>query len=283
MAEIGKPKQANRFSGIALNRTSSKQNKKAVGDKLNEMAGIRQEQKFVDAKDHNKLGKDGFLKLLSHQLAHQDPMKPMDQKQFAADLAQFSQLEQLTNMNSKMDKARGNDATESKFMAASFIGKEVTSKGTTVSYDGEGRSVNLPFHLDKPARNLMVRVYDSKNQLIAQIEKESLGQGSQNVIWDGLSLDKTVAVKDDYRLEVTAYDEELNKFKGKTKSTGLVTGVHFEGGEAVLEVDNTKKVFLRDVENFNLPKRKLGGALQNMPGLKKNAAQAYNKIDSQVN
>jgi flagellar basal-body rod modification protein FlgD len=283
MAEIGRPKKANPFSGIALKRSSSKQNKKAVGEKLNDMVGIRPEQKFVDAKEHNKLGKDGFLKLLSHQLANQDPMKPMDQKQFAADLAQFSQLEQLTNMNNKMDGMQKNEGTENKFMAASFIGKEVTSKGTSVSYDGEGRSVSLPFYLDKPATNLMVRVYDSKNQLIAQIEKESLGQGSQNVIWDGLQLDGTVAVKDDYRLDVTAYDDQMNKFKAKTKSTGLVTGVHFEKGEAVLEVDHTKKVFLRDVENFSLPKSKLDTAVKNMPGLKKNAAQAYNKVESQVN
>lgn len=284
MAGIGKPKRTNPFGGIALNRANSKKKKdKAIGEKLNAMAGIRPEQKFVDAKNHNKLGKDGFLKLLSHQLAHQDPMKPMDQKQFASDLAQFSQLEQLTNMNNKMDAARTNDSTESKFMAASFIGKEVTSKGTTINYDGEGRSVSLPFHLDKPARNIMVRVYDSKNNLMAQIDKESLGQGSQNVVWDGLQMDGTVAVKDNYRLDVTAYDDELNKFKGKTKSTGLVTGVHFEGGEAVLEVDNTKKVFLRDVDNFGLPKNKLNGAVKNMPGLKKNVAQAYNKIESQVN
>lgn len=283
MAEIGRPKQANPFNGIALKRSSSRKKEKAIGDKLNDMAGIRPEQKFVDAKDHNKLGKDGFLKLLSHQLSNQDPMKPMDQKQFAADLAQFSQLEQLTNMNNKMDGMQKNDGTENKFMAASFIGKQVTSSGTSVAYDGEGRSVSLPFYLDKPATNLMVRVYDNKNQLIAQIEKESLGSGSQNVIWDGLQLDGAVAVKDNYRLDVTAYDDEMNKFKGKTKSTGLVTGVHFEKGEAVLEVDHTKKVFLRDVENFGLAKKNLNTAVKNMPGLKKNAAQAYNKIESQVN
>ncbi|WP_127716598.1 flagellar hook assembly protein FlgD [Halobacteriovorax sp. HLS] len=283
MAEIGRPQQANPFNGIALKKSSSKKKAKAIGEKLNDMAGIRPEQKFVDAKEHNKLGKDGFLKLLSHQLANQDPLKPMDQKQFAADLAQFSQLEQLTNMNKKMEGMQKNDGTENKFMAASFIGKEVTSSGTSISYDGEGRTVNLPFHLDKPARNLMVRVYDTKNQLIAQIEKESLGQGSQNVIWDGLQLDGTVAVKDNYRIDVTAYDEEMNKFKGKTKSTGLVTGVHFDNGEAVLEVDNTKKVYLRDVDNFSLPNGKSSGALKNMPGLKKNAAQAYNKIESQIN
>jgi len=283
MAGIGRPKQANPFGGIALKQASSKKKKQNIGDELNQMAGIRADQKFIDKKDHNKLGKDGFLKMLSHQLANQDPMKPMDQKQFASDLAQFSQLEQLTNMNSKMDKAQRNDTTENKFMAASFIGKEVMSNGTSIKYDGKSRSVNLPFSLDKPAKNILIRVYDSKNQLIAQIEKESMGKGSQSVIWDGMALDGNVAVKDDYKVDVTAYDESMNKFKGKTKSKGLVTGVHFEQGETVLELKNGKKVFLRDVESFGLPKSEQISAIKNMPGLKKNAAQAYNKIESQAN
>lgn len=281
MAEIGRPKVQNPFNGIALKKASSNKKKENVGDKLNEMAGIRPDQKFVDAKEHNKLGKDGFLKLLSHQLSNQDPMKPMDQKQFAADLAQFSQLEQLTNMNTKFDTLQKNDSTENKFMAASFIGKEVMSKGTSVNYDGQSRSTTLPFHLNKPATNVLVRIYDSKNQLISQIERESLGQGSQSVTWDGMQLDGAPAVKGDYRIDVTAYDESMNKFKGETKSTGLVTGVHFENGEAVLELDRGKKVFLRDVESFSLAKNNAG--VKNIPNLKKNAAQAYNNIDSQVN
>ncbi|OUR96201.1 hypothetical protein A9Q84_07535 [Halobacteriovorax marinus] len=283
MAGIGRPKQANPFGGIALKKASSKKSKKNIGDKLNQMAGIRPDKKFIDKRDHNKLGKDGFLKMLGHQLANQDPMKPMDQKQFASDLAQFSQLEQLTSMNTKMDNARKNDTTESKFMAASFIGKEVMSDGTTIKYDGESRNISLPFSLDQPAKNVLIRVYDSKNQLIAQIEKESMGEGSQSVRWDGMALDGNVAVKDNYRFEVTAFDEEMNKFRGKTKSKGLVTGVHFEHGETVLELKNGSKVFLRDVESFGLAKNEQNSAIKNMPGLKKNAAQAYNKVESQVN
>ncbi len=283
MAEIGRPQVANPFNGIALKKSSNNKRKQNVGDQLNDMAGIRPDQKFVDPKEHNKLGKDGFMKLLSHQLANQDPMKPMDQKQFAADLAQFSQLEQLTNMNTKMDGMQKNDTTESKFMAASFIGKEVMSKGTSVKYDGVSRNTTLPFHLNKAAKNILVRIYDSKNQLISQIEKESMGEGSQSVNWDGMQLDGAPAVKGDYRIDVTAYDESMNKFKGETKSTGLVTGVHFENGEAVLELDRGKKVFLRDVESFALAKGANNAQVKNIPGLKKNAAQAYNNIESQVN
>lgn len=57
-----------------------------------------------------KMDKNAFLKLLTTQMRYQDPMDPMDGKQMAADLAQFSGLEQLLNINSKLDAQAGSFA-----------------------------------------------------------------------------------------------------------------------------------------------------------------------------
>jgi flagellar basal-body rod modification protein FlgD len=279
MAGIGNPNgpSQNPFKDISMKKStrSNNQKKKNVGKELNNLAGVAQKSEFADAKTHNQLDKDAFLKLLSNQLANQDPFKPVDQKKFAADLAQFSQLEQLANMNSKLDTAFGDAGQEKKFMGASFIGKSVQTSGTSVDHNGENRPIDLPFFLPKPAKVVMIRVLDEANNIVKQIDLDGLGKGAQSVTWDGMQADGVVAVKGSYRFQVTGWDETYNEFKGETRAKGIVDGVSFENGETVLSLSSGKKVFLRDVHSFSSPTVMRDAA--NSPALKQQASSAYNK------
>ncbi|MDR1378969.1 MAG: flagellar hook assembly protein FlgD [Synergistaceae bacterium] len=69
----------------------------------------------------NELGKDAFLKLLIAELSNQDPMNPMSDRDFIAQMAQFSSLEQMTNMNTELEKMSG----AGQYSAVNYIGKLV--------------------------------------------------------------------------------------------------------------------------------------------------------------
>ncbi len=285
MAEIGKPNSANQnpFAGIAIRReepTSTAAVDPRTGDALNKISGVKPNSRFVDRKSKEQLGQDGFMKLLAHQLKNQDPMKPMDQKDFSSNLAQFSQLEQLTAMNKKFDGMTENKDNEKRFEGASFLGKNVVTQGTTIDYSGDGHDVNLPFHLDKSAKNIIIHIYDNKNAMIGKIEKKDLPRGMQDVTWDGIGVDNQIAPKETYHYDVVAFDDQNEKFFGTTRAQGVVTGVRFENGETIFNLADGKKVFLKDVESFSLP---LGAEGKNVPALQKQATKAYNQVDSQLN
>lgn len=72
-----------------------------------------------------QLGKDEFLKILVAQLGNQDPMKPMQDTEFIGQMAQFSSLEQMTNMNSSLNQFVSNQMQESITDHAHLIGKQV--------------------------------------------------------------------------------------------------------------------------------------------------------------
>ena len=77
------------------------------------------------------MGKDEFLKMLVAQLKHQDPMNPMDGTAFTAQLAQFSSLEQLQNINTQLTSFTKQQQSLGNAQAVNLIGREVLAKGDT--------------------------------------------------------------------------------------------------------------------------------------------------------
>ncbi len=78
------------------------------------------------------LGKDDFLQLLVAQLQNQDPLKPMESTEFTAQLAQFSSLEQLYNVNENLDDLGSNQLAMNNTQTISMIGKSAWAYGNII-------------------------------------------------------------------------------------------------------------------------------------------------------
>lgn len=259
MPALGRPTAASSLQKVAMGRPASAgetaREPATAGGALGGMEGVRGPVEFVDPGTHNQIGKDGFLRLLTHQLSNQDPLQPMDQKQIAADLAQFSQLEQLAQLNAKMDAVgAGSAGGGDRLYGANLLGKEVVTAGSSIDHDGESDRVELPFHLDRDAQRVVASVVDGEGRTVARSAAGQAQKGPGSLFWDGLMDDGTKAPPGNYSFTVTAQDMGGRDFPGETDASGTVTGVRFDDGEVVLVVGDGRKVFLRDVVSLRLPK-----------------------------
>lgn len=93
--------------------------------------------------DGGTLGKDDFLKILITQLQNQDPMQPLEDKEFIAQMAQFTSVEQLTNMASEMRLLRQSIGFASTLIGKSVSWEEVSETGETVVKSGVVDSITV--------------------------------------------------------------------------------------------------------------------------------------------
>ncbi|MEK6795880.1 MAG: flagellar hook capping FlgD N-terminal domain-containing protein [Spirochaetota bacterium] len=71
-----------------------------------EMGAVNLANKYKRDPAKEGMGRDEFLKLLTVQMSHQDPLSPMENKEFIAQMAQFSSLEQMTHMNKSLESMK---------------------------------------------------------------------------------------------------------------------------------------------------------------------------------
>ena len=206
-------------------------------------------QKLTGKKNRNELGKDDFMKLMSAQLKHQDPLNPLKNEEMAAQLAQFSALEQMMNVNQNLEKMQAAQKPQDNVLAASLIGKRVFTDSSKFSLL-KGATPELKFELPGDAEAINVSLLNEKGEVIREIELGAMAKGTQSVRWDGKNGKNLDAELGEYSYRVTGTGEGGKPIQIDTSTSGLVSGVVFEGGKALLSVDD-KKIALETVSRID--------------------------------
>lgn len=178
------------------------------------------------------LGKEDFLKLLIIQLRYQDPLSPLGNQEFMAQLAQFSSLEQLQNVNSNLQANFLLTQSLDNSLATNLIGKRVIALGNEAYLTGD-EGEEITFDLAEDA-GVTVEIYDTEGNLVRTLKGGALSSGRNQIHWDGNDSDGNRLPAGNYSFEVKATNSDNNPVDVTTHSTGLVTGIKFEGGNAVL-------------------------------------------------
>lgn len=201
------------------------------------------------------LGKDDFLQLLVTKLEYQDPLKPIDDEGFIAQLAQFSSLEQMNNIAEAISSSNQWDFLQTQslnnVMAAGFIGKDVEADFSGVHVDADNKP-NISFNISREAKDVAFEIRDKDDNLITTLHMQDVSAGNNSIHWDGKDSRGNRVEEGFYTVTASATGQDGSTFKPSLSLVGTVSSVVYRDGQALLIIDGTE-VALSDVKTVGEP------------------------------
>lgn len=183
--------------------------------------------------DSTTLGKEDFLTLLVTQLQNQDPLNPADSTEFVSQLAQFSALEQMTNVNKNLEVIQLFEQSINNAQAMQFIGKTVKANGSLFEVEYEERH-DIKFQIAENAAAVHIKIYDSLGEVVAEIEPGPMEPGEHTVTWDGIDENGEPVSEGTYSFTVQAENSDGEVMETAAYIEEKVTGVSYHSGNTYL-------------------------------------------------
>lgn len=139
----------------------------------------------TNAKAPGALGQQEFLNLMLAQLKNQDPTKPMDSSAFLGQLAQFSTVSGIGDLQKSFSSFASSINSSQALQAASLVGHSVLAPSGSARLDSAA-GINGAVDLPASAGQVTVNVYDTGGQLIRQVSTGAQAAGLTRFHWDGL-------------------------------------------------------------------------------------------------
>jgi len=181
-----------------------------------------------------EMDRDAFIKMFLAQMQNQDPLNPMDGSEFAAQLAQFSSLEQLYNANESLKTLTETQDAQARYEALSLIGKDVLADGSQLALTGEGTARGA-FDLDHSAECTVV-ISDEGGNPVRSLSLGTLQAGSHDFTWDGESEAGEAMPEGNYSFEITALTSLGQEAEVTPRVLGTVDRVRLDGDASTLYI-----------------------------------------------
>jgi flagellar basal-body rod modification protein FlgD len=165
------------------------------------------------------LGGTNFLTLMLAQLKNQDPTSPVDSNTFLTQLAQLSEVQGITQLNTSFSTLSNALSPSQALQASSLLGHKVLAASSTANLTANGTvtgAVNVP----QTTSQVLLDVKTSSGVLVRQINLGAQSTGLASFSWDGKAGDGTQAPASTYTLSA----QYAGATSGSTAATTLVNG-----------------------------------------------------------
>lgn len=210
--------------------------------KIEPTTTFAQEQKIKEGIGKSTMDQQDFLNMLVTQLQNQDPLNPTDNADFMAQTTAFSQLNEMTTMNSSMEKmlellsmqAYNNSSLTT---GANFIGKEIEYQTNIVQVGGDSLK-NITFYLGEGAdpQKSQINILSEEGSILAVVKPETLKSGQNIIHWDGMGVGGVEVPEGTYYFQVQAYTQDGEKVAVQEYGTGIVQGAKVVNGELFFDL-----------------------------------------------
>ena len=198
--------------------------------------------------------KDQFLKLLTYQLKAQNPLKPYDNQEFASQLAQFSQLEQLTDIKGIMEEQSKQNILLSRTMSNAalpgMLGKNATALTNYLQLEN-GESAKIGYNLNIAASEGELSILDSTGNVVKNVTLSELDSGDHRLTWDGTDNNGNKLPDGTYTFFADVINSDGSEYSAETFTNGVIEAVRFKSEGTMLLV-NGMEVPLSNIKDVNL-------------------------------
>lgn len=236
----------------------------------------------------SNLDKDSFMLLLVTQFKYQDPLNPMDDKEFIAQMAQFSSLEQLMNLNTSMEGLTTATNNQQMVNSTSYIGKLVSvsgnniGKSTAVNADGVSETTISAFRYAF-GDNVVKGTLSVKDANGNTIYTEDLAGKQAGVTfefnWNGKMGNGLDAPDGVYTVSLGAFNDKGEAVLSDQVVDATVTGVVNSDGTVYLGMDGGQLMELANVRQVTTPKVKESSASKDEGEAKAEDSKSEEKTD----
>jgi flagellar basal-body rod modification protein FlgD len=202
----------------------------------------------MTAKTSN-MGQSDFLTLFTTQLKNQDPLDPVKNEAFVAQLAQFSQLEATTNMSATLKNFVDSQEGQNIVTGASLIGKTMSVPDAPAVLSG-GKPIKGTISLPNGADGVKIQVLNDKGVLVATNILGSQRMGDMSFNWNGADDQGAPLPDGTYRFVASAVSQGLTS-QLPVSTAAMITGVSQDASKTtLLQIQGGKTIKLSDVSTI---------------------------------